>query len=436
MRSSFLLLLSAAAYVAAAPHSYQDKVIRCAIDDNSTAVTLREYGVDVWSVTERTVDVHLSSTLDESIVYALIDQRYCSLFIDRLETLLQEERQSTLVKVYEFFSNLIDGTASDAFFDDYQSYAAIVDKLQAWTNANPTKVQFVPSIGKSFEGRDIPLVKITNFNSAAPKKAIWWNGGQHAREWISPATVMYQVNKLLTTDSPQVDAWLNAFEFYVTPIQNPDGYEFTRTPGNRLWRKNRRRNSDGSYGVDLNRNWDEHWGVVGTSKSPSSDVYQGEGPLSEPETKAIADYILSLPNKYAGIDFHSYSQLVLRSWGWTKTSSKNEAALKVLGDGMSAAIKNTSNVDYKSIKGAQLYPASGCMDDWMSAKAGMGGGGWTIELRDTGSYGFILPARFINPVGEEIWSAMNFFLNHLMQNPSIPPNEFVDIQPDNDTIPL
>ena len=75
------------------------------------------------------------------------------------------------------------------------------------------------------------------------------------------------------------------------------GYEFSRTPGNRWWRKNRRRNANGSFGVDLNRNFDEHFGVVGTSSNPSSDTYRGPSAFSEPETKALTDFVLTLPNR-------------------------------------------------------------------------------------------------------------------------------------------
>ncbi|KAI8847890.1 hypothetical protein BC829DRAFT_231388 [Chytridium lagenaria] len=249
---------------------------------------------------------------------------------------------------------------------------------------------------------------------------IWWNSGQHAREWIGPATALYQAYKLLTlADSdPVVKSYLQKVQFVITPMQNPDGYVYTFTT-NRLWRKNRRLNSGGTYGVDLNRNWDEHWGAAGASSTPSSDTYKGTAPFSEPETKSVSNYILSFPNRLAGIDFHSYSQLVLRSWGWTSTLSKNEAILKKLGDGMSTAIRAISGKTYTSQTGASLYPAAGATDDWMTTKASMTG--YTIELRDTGSYGFQLPASQIIATGDEIWNAMLYFINFTLSN-AIPYN--------------
>ena len=67
-----------------------------------------------------------------------------------------------------------------------------------------------------------------------------------------------------------------------------------------------------------------------------------------------------------------------------------------------------------------MYPASGCTDDWMTAKAKMVG--YTIELRDTGKYGFVLPPDQIVPTGKEIWSAMRYFVDFVLSR-DIPPNQ-------------
>lgn len=98
-------------------------------------------------------------------------------------------------------------------------------------------------------------------------------------------------------------------------VVNPDGYEYTWSGGKtvkkryvkgayeevevgaRLFRKNRRVNIDGSYGVDLNRNFGTKgrtWGIDKKSKSinlTESDIYQGTDAFSEPETAAVRDYL-------------------------------------------------------------------------------------------------------------------------------------------------
>lgn len=50
-------------------------------------------------------------------------------------------------------------------------------------------------------------------------------------------------------------------------------------------------------GVDPNRNFDYHWGQDkkrhGASTDPCHETYEGPKAFSEPETKAMADYIMS-----------------------------------------------------------------------------------------------------------------------------------------------
>lgn len=117
--------------------------------------------------------------------------------------------------------------------------------------------------------------------------------GIHAREWISPATVTYIINELVENQSNSET--YNDIDFYIVPVINPDGYEYTRKY-QRLWRKNR---SKGNYycpGVDLNRNWGYHWGGLGTSNENCREIYRGTGAFSEPETRSVSNFILSNKN--------------------------------------------------------------------------------------------------------------------------------------------
>lgn len=121
--------------------------------------------------------------------------------------------------------------------------------------------------------------------------------GTHAREWITVATVSYIINELIE-NRDSLDRELQAIDFYIVPIMNPDGYEYSHEQ-ERLWRKNRRRNF-GAYciGTDLNRNWGYEWGGQGSGKYPCQETYGGTGPLSEPETRAVSDFILQRANKF------------------------------------------------------------------------------------------------------------------------------------------
>lgn len=227
------------------------------------------------------------------------------------------------------------------------------------------------------------------------------SGGQHAREWVAISSVMYVIDRMLGLYGvdEKITEVLNTYELVIAPCINPDGYEWSRSK-DRLWRKNRAKNYDGTMGVDLNRNWDSHWGEVGSSRVPGMQTYQGRSAQSEPEVRQTATYIKSLKNRAAGIDVHSFGQLVMRNWGWTVQETSKEAYLKRLGDAIADSMNSLYGSDYKSQRSSALYPSGGSMDDWMFEKAGMPG--FTIELRDHGEFGFVLPAEYIIPTGEEL----------------------------------
>lgn len=142
------------------------------------------------------------------------------------------------------------------------------------------------------------------------------DGGMHAREWISPATVTYIINEIVEghEDLPQ---HMRDTDFYILPVANPDGYEYTFT-SDRLWRKNMRQHGRQCPGVDLNRNFGYQWGGKGTSASPCAQTYRGATAFSEPETAAIRSYVTKLGGKYLRgfISFHSYGQYILFPWGY------------------------------------------------------------------------------------------------------------------------
>ncbi|XP_062539762.1 carboxypeptidase B-like [Armigeres subalbatus] len=255
------------------------------------------------------------------------------------------------------------------------------------------------SIGKSFQGRDLKVLRISNGNPS--NSAIWIDGGIHAREWISPATVTYIVNNLIEEWDDQPE-YVRNIDWYVLPVQNPDGYEYTHL-GDRLWRKNRRGSLFGPCaGVDLNRNYGYKWGGQGSSKQPCSEIFAGSGPFSEPETKAVSSFMQSSAANWKGfLTFHSYGQYILYPWGYDRVVPPDHLDLKAVGDEAAQKMLQTSGSSYTvGPSGNTLYPAAGGADDWargdMKIKYS-----YTVELRDSGRYGFVLPASQIKPTGEE-----------------------------------
>ncbi|XP_053610670.1 carboxypeptidase B-like [Plodia interpunctella] len=255
----------------------------------------------------------------------------------------------------------------------------------------------VQSIGKSVEGRDLKIIKISNGNPS--NKAVFIDGGIHAREWISPATVTYFINQLAENFKAESDDIKN-IDWYFLPVLNPDGYEYTHTT-NRMWRKNRRPGPNKRcVGVDLNRNFGYEWGGLGTSADPCSDIYKGEKPFSEPESEAILKFFQSGVKFSAYLTYHSYGQWIFYPWGYDSVLPPDAAELDTAGKNIAAAIKSTGQDVYTVGTAADLlYPAAGGSDDW--AKSFGVKYSYTIELNDQGKYGFALPSQYIEAVAKE-----------------------------------
>ena len=121
---------------------------------------------------------------------------------------------------------------------------------------------------------------------------------------------------------PEITELVDTTELWFAPVLNPDGYDFTFTEDNRLWRKNLRdNNGDGQLtlgdGVDLNRNFSTKWGYdnEGSSIDFASDTYRGTGPNSEPETPAL-DNLFKRERFEFFVNYHSAAELLLYGIGW------------------------------------------------------------------------------------------------------------------------
>nr|ADK37837.1 putative carboxypeptidase precursor [Entomophthora planchoniana] len=395
--------------------SYENqKLLECHVLNKEQAKAF--INLDVWSFNTEAKNLTIR-TVDNSELRLVQSKARCSVLEQDLSRVIDDRPlfQPTLKKAPSY-------RTADQFFNNFQSYTTIRDYLKTRAAAHANIATFIPSIGKTHEGRDIFAFKISTPISKSPKKAIWVNGGLHAREWIAPTASVYLIHKLLTeANTSYVQNLLNVFDFHFTPLANPDGYEYSRTPGNRLWRKNRRQISGSVYGVDLNRNWDEHWGVIGSSTNPRTETYQGPGANSEPEVRALAKYALSISNRYGGIDVHSYGQYILRNWGWTEKLSQNEKVLEPLGKLIQSAFK-TKGYSYTTQTSADLYPASGALDDWMAAKAGLVS--FTFELCPTqfDNNGFQLPPSQIVNCAEGFYAGFLTYAKYLAEHYDIPYN--------------
>ncbi len=298
--------------------------------------------------------------------------------------------------------------ADNTFFTEFRDINELNTFFDQLVADHPTLISR-QTIGTSIQGRTIEAFNIGAPGDLDSRPSIIINGMAHAREWISPMTVAYIMRGLLdgyATD-PEINTLLQNVTFRVAPIMNPDGYVYTWT-ADRFWRKTRRNNGDGTFGVDWNRNWAQGWGGAGSSGSTDSDVYRGTAPFSEPETRALRDYTLSIPNRAFHIDFHSFSQLVLWPWGYT-TAEIPEPDRSIEDDIAHAyadVIASTTGAAYAPIKSSDLYVAAGDSTDWH-----YGGGdvySLTVELRPSsgGVGGFDPSPTEILPCAQENLAAL------------------------------
>lgn len=206
---------------------------------------------------------------------------------------------------------------------------------------------------------------------------------------------------------------LDAYDFYIIPIVNPDGFVYTQD-SDRLWRKNRQERDGAScVGTDVNRNWPHQWDVDGgSSTDPCDETYRGEAEGDTPENQALVNHTLSVGDA-AGIkfyvDWHSFSQLILLPYGYTcdKQPDNIDKQMELAG-GVADAIKGVNGLDF--VYGSTcdtIYPASGGSNDWVFDIAGADLA-WAVELRPSsgGSGGFVLSPDNIVPSGEENWAGM------------------------------
>ncbi|XP_028167849.1 zinc carboxypeptidase-like [Ostrinia furnacalis] len=287
-------------------------------------------------------------------------------------------------------------------WDQYHTLDSIYAWLDSLVIEYPNLVSEIIG-GSSYERRQIKGVKISHGNN---KKAIFIEGGIHSREWISPATVTYIINDLLTSTDKETQAAAKEFDWYIFPVTNPDGYVWSHESF-RLWRKNRRPIEGTTFGVDLNRNWNNNWLAQGASTNPSSDSYAGPGPFSEIETRSLSTYIESIGDKIElYLSFHSFSQLLLIPFGNTTEPVANYHDALNIGRRAMGALSVRYGTQYVTGNIAEaIYLATGGSVDWVKEHVQVPLV-YCYELRDRGTYSFLLPPEEILPSGLETMDSL------------------------------
>ncbi len=263
----------------------------------------------------------------------------------------------------------------------------LVTQMQKLEQKYP-KLADLQQIGTTHQQQPIYAMRVTKNpkqHKDGSRPAVLYTSVQHAREWLAGETNRRQLRLFLDnygregtaigTDGQPVEGvsaeeltkLVNTRELWFVLVVNPDGYDHTFTPENRLWRKNLRDNNgngvigDAGDGVDPNRNLNTNWGYdnEGSSDDPSSETYRGPSAGSEPETQAINDLSDRVDFAFNKND-HTWGRLLLYPFGWqVDTHAADEPIFRRI-----AGVEGDPAIPTFHPKvGADLYTTNGDMND-------------------------------------------------------------------------
>ena len=289
--------------------------------------------------------------------------------------------QLTGIPGYECYRTVEETYASaQELADTYPTLATWTDIGDSWQKGqNP------------LDGYDLMVLQLSNSEITGEKPTLFILSALHAREYATAELNTRFAEYLLSNYNVNADVtWLlDHHEIHLMLQGNPDGRK--RAEQGHLWRKNTNNNycaNSNARGIDLNRNFKFRWGCCnGSSGSPCAETYRGPNSASEPEVEAIQTYLrqifpdqreatitASAPITTTGVflDVHSYSRLILWSWGFTNNVPPNGAGLQTLGR------KFAYFNDYYPEQAIGLYPTDGTTDDFVYGELGVPA--YTFEL--------------------------------------------------------
>lgn len=256
----------------------------------------------------------------------------------------------------------LDFPEKDAIYHNYKELEAEIRGIAA----RAPEFASVFSIGRTTLGKEMLALRLNKGargTARSEKPGIVFLGTHHAREHLSTEVPLLIAKYLVDNRAqPEIAKLLESRDVYFVPMVNPDGVEYDIEGGRyHMHRKNMAKNADGSTGVDLNRNYAWGWGGGGASADPGDDTYRGPSAFSEPETKAVRDFIEARPNLKVLLSYHTFSELILYPWGGSDDpipDAKARAAFQTMAGEMA---KMTG---YTPEQSSDLYIATGDTCDW------------------------------------------------------------------------
>ncbi|XP_052744088.1 zinc carboxypeptidase-like [Bicyclus anynana] len=287
------------------------------------------------------------------------------------------------------------------FWTNYWSVTQINEWLQ---NLADTRSDFVSLIyaGRSYEGRNITGVRIARGTN---RPIIFVEGGQIGADWLSPTVITYLVDQLVR-GSFEAQRATEEFEWHIFPVLNPDGQEYSQNV-DRLWIKNRRPTTGSAIGVDLSRNWNSHWGIIGGSFVPADENFIGLGPFSEVETRSVSRYVESISSRLvSSLSFRAFGQRLLIPFAHNIYPTYNYNETIIIGRRAMGSLSVRHGTHFTVGTSRVVHDgATGSIADWIKHRFNPPVV-FTHQLRDEGAWGYTLPVNQVLPSCEETFDSV------------------------------
>lgn len=252
----------------------------------------------------------------------------------------------------------------------YAQMMAELDKMRALYPQLITARTNVSDTIVTWEGRPVYQVKISdNPDQDEAERELLYTALHHAREPNSASQLIFFMWYLLENYAtrPDIQAVVDNLELYFVPCINVDGYIFNETTypaGGGQWRKNRRDNGNGKFGVDLNRNYGYFWGDFGgSSADPVAETYRGPAAFSEPESRMMRDFCLAHDFLFA-CNAHTSGNYFIYPWSYNDQLA--DSAFFRYGQ----LFTRESHFRFGTASQTVGYQVNGCSDDWMYQEKG------------------------------------------------------------------
>lgn len=312
-------------------------------------------------------------------------------------------------------ANYVDGSMGG-----YLTYDEMLAELARMQTLYPHLISPVTPIDTllTIEGRPIYWLRVSDkpLEEEPDEPKVLYTALHHAREPNSLSQMIFYLWHLLENydTDPEVRYLVDHTGLYFIPCLNPDGYlynEAIEPSGGGLWRKNRREVETGIFGVDLNRNYGYEWGFndSGSSPNPNSQVYRGDAPFSEPETRA-AKFFCEQHDFKIVLNYHAFGNLMIHPWGYNTAPTEEDDIFKGLGEVLTRENGYLLGTAIETVG----YIVNGGSDDWMygGTEQREKAYAYTPEV-GPGNFGFWPPASAIDGLNKAcLWQ--NLAAAHLV----------------------